>query len=1208
MPPERTCQACGKPLRKGAIECFFCKAKVPDSASFDEVSFPAVSGYRIQRFVAEGGMGSVYEAEEEALGRRVALKMVSERFLAEEGSLARFQREARVMANVEHPNIVRVYAYGEHEGKPYFAMEFVEGEILSKRIERQGKLPVEEALRILRQAVEALEAAWEKDIVHRDIKPSNILLDKKGRVRVADFGLAKPMRVESDATLTGQGYILGTPHYVSPEQARGQAVDFRSDIYSLGIVLYEMLVGERPFEGTTPFAVVEKHLVAPLPPLREKRSDVPESVLHLLEWMTKKKSADRPPSYEAILEIIQSVLGVTPSTPIPTRTMLRAKRPRKALWLRAAGAAAVVVVLAAIGFFLWRPAGEKRPQEAAPVDETRLVVAVTPFYGPDEDSAKEGRVMAALVEREIKERLGKDEVRVLGIEETKEPVREHEAAREMGERLGASVVLWGEAFALRGETEIQPYFTMVPRKKPEAEEKKKTGAQKAAVEKDPLEELEEQAAEAMIVGAEAPNQIELRKTSAAGVGDMVLFLAGMHALYTENDAEKALRYFEEAPRTAESLRYRGQALLRLGKKDEALMALQEAVALNPNDAQSYAQLGDLHMEADRYEEAVAAYRQASELGDSYTTNHAVFYDGKLYAKESYTSEAWTSNQLVTTACLLALDTATGNVLERHRLPGVAESLAAKGDAIQINFKSSWGWDPDYTMTFSDGKFDHPVFYGGDLLLRMNTMRSGWVLASNFGANFGKKREYVPDASFASQPETLYGSVPKTLEEFETSLREAIEKDPTQPWHLFFLGQALWSQEREEEAAKIWEEMFEGEYPAIPYYEYSWMANDLERLGQQEWADRAYEEALKRRKQLPQPIEWTTLVERLINFHVFRAAAWASRKGVDLERQHLWLERARELTGISIEGEDYVAAAWERYFRERGEIKKAEREAEWLRKAREHPLNFNAAAARADYALYAFMSMSLGFIVFLVVIVSRAVRDSALVEISDESKDARFTRLRQFILAVPNAVRWGGAAVLAGFFIWLVLWAYFEDADLLKILFVLIAVPVVVLWRLWKAILKVGFVRVIEAVSTNARWGIAAALLAMVASSVWLSAGLSSFGSIAAVPIGVMDSLGHATTVHTIENVLEVKDSDEVLYAAAVMNHMAGNVERAKELYQSLPKDERAKKNLTALQKDELVPPEPLTAEDLYRAYTARSWKDRFIMLNPFYAFEMIEEI
>jgi len=1105
------------------VECPYCSGATLDAPS----PLRGIAGYQLLRFLGAGGMGSVYLADDVTLGRRVAIKVISEKLGAESEARARFMREARAMASVEHPHIVRVYAFGEAEGsRAYLVMEYVEGETLAERIQRTGRLPVEEALSILRQVVEALEAAWEQRIVHRDIKPSNILLDKRRRVRVGDFGLAKPLHMAGDATLSQQGYILGTPHYISPEQARGQPVDFRSDVYSLGIVLYEMLAGERPFAGATPFDVVAKHLHEPLPALEPKRPDVPPEVRRLLEAMTQKDAEKRPASYGEILARLDAMPGMAART--PSATPISARTPTSLRWRKIAAITAAIVLLLGAGWLAWKAL---RPVETpSGVEEKRLVVAVTPFYGPDEDSAKEGRVMAALVEKEITNRLGKENARVLGIEDTKQPVHDHDAARALGERLGASVVIWGEAFVLRGETEIQPYFTMVRPKTPSTEAPAQTGMQMMAAGQDPLAALQERAAKSVVVEAAAPNQIELRKTSAAGVGDVVLFLAGIHALYTEKNPEKALALFTQAPKTAESLRYRAQALLQLNKKDQASAALHDAVALDPHDAQSYAQLGDLHMEAGEFKEAVAAYRGAAQAGGTYTTRHAVFFEGKLYKTDEFKSKRYYAKLRHESPYLLGQDPTTGKVLERYRLPGVARSFTVKGEGVQISYAAYN--PPETTITFSHGKFDRPVFYGPNLLYRRMGMVGAWTVAANFLDNM-EGSEHTFDAKFAPSATEVYEDAPRSLSELEGALHQAITKDPTQPWYPFLLGEALWSEGRKDDATKTWQQMFSGNFPGTPYYEFCWMAMYFERLGQREWADRAYEEALARRKELPQPIGFATLIERLFNTPFIGQAAAASQKGTDPERAYLWLLRVREISGVCPEGDDFVAAAWAKYYRERGEVEKARREAAFFEKARAHPLNITRILTQLDYALYACLTLVLGCLMLAVMLLAKAVRQR--VPASGPGSDKGLAFVPAVVSAIPRRER---------------------------------------------ATLALGF-------------------LAALVSGVFVVPPAYLFLRAGTTDIVSMDSLGSDRFLQESEE--RFKDRSPALFLLAVVNHMAGNTERARQLYELLPNDPRAQKNLAALQQGELVPPEPLSAQDLYRALAAKNWNDWLeMLLNPAY--------
>ncbi len=209
-----------------------------------------IGGFELLELLGRGGMGSVYRARQVSLGRLVALKVIARRLAADERFVARFEREARAAAAVHHPNIVAVYSVGEDSGQHYIAMELVAGEGLDALVKREGPLPQDRALRMMKQVTAALAAAHEADIVHRDIKPSNILLAAEESVKVADFGLAK--RMATDVTVTQTGAMMGTPLYHPPEAARGERYDARSDLYSLGATFYHLLAGKPPFEGEKP--------------------------------------------------------------------------------------------------------------------------------------------------------------------------------------------------------------------------------------------------------------------------------------------------------------------------------------------------------------------------------------------------------------------------------------------------------------------------------------------------------------------------------------------------------------------------------------------------------------------------------------------------------------------------------------------------------------------------------------------------------------------------------------------------------------------------------------------------------------------------------------------------------------------------------------------------------------------------------------------
>lgn len=714
-------------------------------------------------------------------------------------------------------------------------------------------------------------------------------------------------------------------------------------------------------------------------------------------------------------------------------------------------------------------------------------------------------------------------------------------------------------------------------------------APRAAMMADPLLAVQERVARPLVAAASAPNQIELRKTTAAGVGDVVLFLAGMHALYTEKNAAKALMYFEQSPRTAESLRYRAQAVLELNRKDDAVKALHEAVTLDPRDAPSFAQLGDLHMEAGDFKSAVQAYRAATQAGGAFTTHRAIFYDGKLYATETVRSRRLTAGKPQPIPYILAFDPATAKVLERYRFAGVARSFTLRDNVIHISYGERWEDDPNESaIAFSRGKFHRPIFYGVNLLLRQQSMYSGWALAANF--RFGDvelQPGEEPKFALANAP---VEDDPQSLEELEAALRAAITRDPTQPWHLFFLGHARWANGQKDEAERTWHQMLAGGYPAIAYYEFAWMALFFERLGQPEWADRAYAEAVKRRMQLPQPILWSYLIERLISIPFVTHAASVSQKGLNLERAHLWLERARELGGISAEGEDFAAVAWEKYFRARGESVKAQREAEVLKSAQANPLNWVAISARLDYALFAFLAAMLAYLLLLVSVLARGAEEgeASSVRVYNWREWFKTFWASRYVIAWPGWARSGFLALLGSLVAWGVadLFATGRARGWRGLVIVLLVALVTFLGR------GLGLFRGrMASVSPRARRTVALAFLVLLVADAFVALMTQTFIAVASLPLGVMDSLGHDHFVRSMEEKLKQQDGEALRYATAVVNHMAGNRERARQLYQTLSQDPRAQKNLAALDKGELAPPVALTTEDLYRGWAALSWKE-----------------
>ncbi len=333
--------------------------------------------YKLLRKIAEGGMGEVYEGVQLKLDRRVAVKLLSEELSREPEFLARFEREAKSAAALNHPNVVQVYDYGSADGQFYFVMELVDGVDLSIHVKEHGKLPIATALGFFEQAVNALKFAASKAIIHRDVKPANLMLTRDGQVKVADLGLAKKLTDDSDVTMTGVG--MGSPHFLAPEQADDAShVDHRADIYSLGVTLLFLLTGKRPYEGASNFSVVLAHANKPLPTGVDLGTPLPDELERFIKRMTAKHPAARYQDYGELLADLQRVkTGQRPT--VNWGQLLR--DPRN---LQRVAIVAVVLLIAALAVPMMLP--DKKPA-ATPVSPGVKLPLGQPLEQPDNREA-----------------------------------------------------------------------------------------------------------------------------------------------------------------------------------------------------------------------------------------------------------------------------------------------------------------------------------------------------------------------------------------------------------------------------------------------------------------------------------------------------------------------------------------------------------------------------------------------------------------------------------------------------------------------------------------------------------------------------------------------------------------------------------------------------------------------------------------------------
>ncbi len=360
--------------------------------------------YRLEARIGAGGMSTVYRALDETLERRVAIKLMNREVATDSDQLERFRREARAVAQLSHPHIVGVIDASEDEGRPYIVFEYVEGETLKERIRRLGRLPISEAVAYAIEIARALGVAHARHIVHRDVKPQNVLVDEEGSAKVTDFGIARTLDEEG---LTVDGRVLGTTDYVSPEQALGQPVTGQSDLYSLGIVLYEMLTGEVPFRGESQVAVAMKHVREQLPDVQVKRHEVSAALASVIDTATAKHQEDRYADDAELIADLEDVLAIetaragsaTGEVTTVLRTLPSGTQNRVPFGIRhrARVVIATVVVLAlGIGAAVWlvtrthRSAGKlAQPAPARAPTQDRLCTSCAHGFNPLGDPKNE---------------------------------------------------------------------------------------------------------------------------------------------------------------------------------------------------------------------------------------------------------------------------------------------------------------------------------------------------------------------------------------------------------------------------------------------------------------------------------------------------------------------------------------------------------------------------------------------------------------------------------------------------------------------------------------------------------------------------------------------------------------------------------------------------------------------------------------------------
>src|SRR5947209_1583640 len=375
--------------------------KIIENRQADLLVGRTIGHYKISKRIGTGGMGDVYLATDMTAGRKAALKLLPTRFTSDAERLKRFQQEARALVGLNHPNILTVYEIGEDHSTHYIASELIEGETLRQRLLR-GRIELDEAVDVAIQVASALAAAHEAGVVHRDIKPENIMLRPDGYVKVLDFGIAKLAEQEVPVTLaeeeavllveTHLGSIMGTVRYMSPEQARGAQVDKRTDVWSLGVVLYEMVTGHAPFAGDTPGETMSSILEKEPPPLTNYLAHAPAELQQIISKTLRKEREERYQSAHELLEALQSLRR---SMEFKTALERSTKAPLWLRWARSPIASVLLLLVAALALalpFYWH-------RNLTPISIPEKSIAVLPFENFSDN--KENSYFAAGIQDDV---------------------------------------------------------------------------------------------------------------------------------------------------------------------------------------------------------------------------------------------------------------------------------------------------------------------------------------------------------------------------------------------------------------------------------------------------------------------------------------------------------------------------------------------------------------------------------------------------------------------------------------------------------------------------------------------------------------------------------------------------------------------------------------------------------------------------------------
>jgi serine/threonine protein kinase/tetratricopeptide (TPR) repeat protein/TolB-like protein len=653
--------------------------------------------YTIESVIGEGGMGKVYKAHDNDLDRTVALKLVRRELANDPNSMQRFKQELLLASRVSHRNILRIHDLGDVGGLKFISMAYVEGKDLHDVIEEGGRLPVERVVNIAKQLAGALDAAHAEGVVHRDLKPRNVLMAQNDQVYVSDFGLAKSLEGESTTMMTRAGEVLGTPRYMSPEQAESKPADHRSDLYSLGVILYEMATGDAPFAGESTVQVMYQHVTQKPKDPKLGNPDLPDYLAKIILKCLEKDPANR---YQSAKEILEDLEAATPPTRVVRLRIAETGYPK---WLLAGMTALVLLAAGTFAVPTWRHAvlgrleGSRRAPAGTAGQHTDKYLAVLPFkvLGGETELKYVAEGVVDSLSAQLFQLKDVHVASAASAEEASKKGAADKIARELGVNLLVEGTVQGAGDKISIVVNVQ-----------DVKQGKRLWVKEYPLQRRDLLTIENSIYSDLVSALDLkPTDEDLTRGALRMTQDYdayELYLKGRDVIHRQPDAKgyaAALSYYDRAirkdPRFA--LAYAGIAetsmdlydmkkesvwsqkalsaaqqaqqlnpnlpevhwalgsvYLETGKSEDSIAEMKQALELAPNADDSYRRLGHAYMEAGRKQEAIAAYQKATDINPYYWYNHSCL--GYAFASSGADEKALSSFRRATE---LAPDWASG---------------------------------------------------------------------------------------------------------------------------------------------------------------------------------------------------------------------------------------------------------------------------------------------------------------------------------------------------------------------------------------------------------------------------------------------------------------------------------------------------------------------------------------------------------------------